>query len=422
MTVVALVASSCGGTTEPASTTEGSDVVPVGGALPVASRLAPSVDPTVAGKAVTAFGVDLFRAVRAEADQAANVIVSPASVATALAMLEPGASGASVDQFRTLLHIDDPTAYHASMNALEQSLESRVPQQFDSGDPGEVQVRIANAAYLQKGYPFVPSYLQAVGSNYGPVLREVDFLPDPDAVAHDINRWVAEATNDRITDLIADGVIRPDTVLALVNALYLKASWLGKFAPDRTGPATFTTAQGSEQQVQMMHGSSDSSARGDGWVGATKNYVGGLVAQFILPDDGRFEQVVGNISDVFDEYEQNRTSGADLRLPRFTLRYGAELSPPLQSLGLTAPYRSEGLMGVANDPRLIIDQVIHQTFVTMNEEGSEAAAATVALEYPVSLPSLEPVAVTLDRPFIFRISDVESGATLFIGEVLDPTG
>ncbi|MGI8793957.1 MAG: serpin family protein, partial [Acidimicrobiales bacterium] len=159
----------------------------VGGAadaiVPVAARAAPAAGPGVAGQAITEFGLDLFDEIRS-GDPAANVTVSPASVAIALAMVEPGTVEAAQEQMRTLLRINDPAVFHASMNALEQDLEARTPGSFgEDDDPGEVTIDIANAAFLQQGYPFEADYLEAVGSNYGPVVREVDFMPDPDRVA-----------------------------------------------------------------------------------------------------------------------------------------------------------------------------------------------------------------------------------------------
>jgi serpin B len=384
--------------------------------------VAPTADPKLAGQAISAFSTELFTSVRATSKPGDNVAISPASVAFALAMLEPGTVGAAQTQLRGLLHIDDPVAFHAAMNALEQNLEARVPTAFNPGDdPGEITMRIANAAYLQKGYPFEPAYLTTVGSNYGPVLNEVDFGADPDAVAHQINAFVADATNDRIPQLVADGVIDPLTVLALVNALYLKASWLGPFDAASTKDQTFTGLDGSEHMVPMMNGGSDSSAAGNGWIGATKTYVGGLSAQFILPDEGRFDEIADHLDRVIAEYTTNQTSPSTLGLPRFDLRFGVELTPALQALGLTAPYDGGGLLGIAPDPTLALDKVIHQTDVAMDEQGTEAAAATVAFGYATSAPLNPPVPVVLDRPFLYRIVDDETGTTLFIGQVLDPT-
>lgn len=403
-----------------AATSDGGDVAP-GVVVPVAARAAPVGGPGVAGAAITEFGLDLFAQVRSS-DPGTNVTVSPASVAIALAMVEPGTVNAAQEQMRTLLRIDDPAAFHASMNSWEQDLEARTPGSYgEDDDPGEVTINIANAAFLQQGYPFEPAYLDAVGSYYGPVLREVDFMPDPDSVAHEINGFVAEATNDQIIDLIADGTIRPETVLALVNALYLKASWLETFDEDATTNQSFTLLDDTTADVALMNGTSSASASGDGWVAATKNYVGGLSAQFILPDKGRFDEIAANLATVVADFEQNRTSGTQLSVPRFETRTSTELTPALNALGLTAPYSPGGLLGIANDPQLVIDQVIHEAFVAMDEDGTEAAAATVVLGYPVSAPALPPVPVVLDRPFLYRIIDNTSGATLFIGQITDPT-
>jgi serpin B len=421
--VLALSAVACGDS-ESAQAPDSSPGVthPAAVAVPVAARVAPTADPGLAGQAISAFGTDLFRSARATSKPGDNVAVSPASVAFALAMLEPGAVGDAQTQLRTVLHIKDAGAFHAAMNALEQNLETRVPTASNPGeDPGEITMRIANAAYLQKGYPFEPAYLQAVGSNYGPVLNEVDFSPDPDAVAHQINAFVADSTNNRIPQLVADGVIRPETVLALVNALYLKASWLGPFDAASTRDQTFTGLDGSQHTVPMMTGGSDSSAAGSGWIGATKSYVGGLSAQFILPDKGNFDEIANNLERVWTEYAANQTSPSTLGLPKFDLRFGVELTPAVKALGLTAPYDPGGLLGIAPDPTLVLDKVIHQTDVAMDEQGTEAAAATVALAYPVSAPLNPPVPVLLDRPFLYRIIDNDTGTTLFIGQVLDPT-
>ncbi|MCU1378535.1 MAG: spi [Acidimicrobiales bacterium] len=392
-------------------------------AIEVSQRAAATADPALAGQATTAFGANLFEAVAADADEGANVIVSPASVAMALALLEPGAVGDARDQLRRVLRITVPDAFHASMNALQQSLEGRVATSGNEGEhPGEVLVRVAHAAYLQQGYPFRPAYLDAIGRNYGPVLEEVDFESDPDAVAHRINRFVADATHDRITDIVGDGVLTPDTVFALVNALYLKASWLEVFDKSATKDGTFTGLDGTRRQVPMMHGGSDSSARGDGWVAATKAYVGGLSAQFILPDEGRFEEVANGVGDVISAYERARISGSVLVVPRFDLGFAAELTPALRALGVTSPYVEGHLLGIADDQRLVLDKALHQASVAMDEEGTEAAAATVLTGRATSAPPRPPVPVVLDRPFLFRILDDRTGATLFLGRVLDPSG
>ncbi len=387
----------------------------------VAQRLPPEGASDLAGAAITAFGLDLFAQLRLE-DPNANLTVSPTSVAVALAMLEPGAVGAAADQLQALLRIADAAAFHASMNALEQNLENRVPLGIqEDTNPGDITIGIANAAYLQRGFPFRPQYLEEIGSNYGPVLREVDFEPDPDAVAHEINKFVADATNNQIVDLIDDGAIDPATVLALVNALYLKASWLEPFDSATTRDAPFTLLDGTQVRVPLMHGRSDSAARGDGWVGATKTYVGGLTAQFLLPNIGRFEEVADSLSEVFDEYSENQTAGAALFVPKFETRKSTVLDGALKDLGLSDLYQPGNLVDIAPVDQLVLDQVMHQTYVAMDEQGIEAAASTVAVFKLVSGTTAPPILVRLDRPFFYRIIDETSGATLFIGQITDPT-
>lgn len=394
-------------------------------AVQVADRQGPSADPTVAGRAITGFGSELFAAARAGSDAGANLTISPTSVAVALAMLEPGATGDAATQLRDLLAIDDPAAYHASMNALEQDLEARqIDPATDGGggdDPAEVTIRLANAAYVQRGYPFEPAYLETIGANYGPVLDEVDYQADPDAVAHAINAFVADATNDHITELLADGQLTRDTVLTLVNALYLKASWQDAFNDGATADRPFTRADGTEVAVPMMQGTSSVSADGDGWRAAGKDYVGGLAVQFILPDEGRFDEVAADLGPVIAAIDSSGTGGGELGVPRFEVRANRALDPALESLGLTAPYLPGHLLGVAGDDSLVISQVIHETWVKLDEEGTEAAAATAVIAMTTSAVVLPAEPLILDRPFLYRIYDQRSGATLFLGQVTDPT-
>lgn len=432
--VMALLAASCSGSdaeeaSEPSPEPAAEDQPPAEeqppdavlvSAVEVPERAVSEADTSVAGRAISEFGNDLFTEARTAAPSE-NLSLSPASVAIALAMLEPGTSGEAQTQIRELLRISDPGAFHASMNGLEQELEARVPDDFGpDADPGELEMRIANAAYLQQGYPFESTYLETIGSNYGPVLNEVDFPLDPDAVGDEINKFIADATNDRITDLVAPGAISRDTVLALVNALYMNASWLSPFPKEATEDKAFTQLDGTPVEVPMMTTTGDSSSQGNGWVGATKVLTGRLRVQFILPDEGRFDEIADNLGAVWDEWPALSSGGGQLDVPRFETRSTVQLDATLQALGLTAPYAEGNLLGIAPDERLAVDKVLHETFVAVDEDGIEAAAATVVLVIARSAPANRPVPVILDRPFLYRIVDDVSGATLFIGQILDP--
>ncbi len=421
---VGLLAMACGsaddgGDTATPTGQSGTDIGPT--PVAVTDRAEPDGDPTSAGEAVTRFGSDLFLELRSLTPNE-NVSLSPTGLATALAMVEPGATGSARDQLRQALAIDDPESFHRSMNALEQSLESRPPTDLGDveGDSGEIDVRMANAAYLQDGYRFELAYLDTIGTHYGPVLSTVDFAPDPDAVARRINQWVAEQTNDRITELIPDGVIDPATVLALINTMYMKASWLEPFDVDRTADSTpFTRLDGTTVEVAMMEGTGDSSARGDGWVGATKRLNGELSLQVILPDDGRFDGIAGSLDQVFADYENMQGDGGPLAVPRFETRTKVRPSDALKALGVTDIFEPGNLRAMADDPRLFVDKVLHEVYLAVDEDGIEAAAATAVLVALTAAPA-EPVAVRLDRPFLYRIVDERTGATLFIGQIMDP--
>ena len=374
-------------------------------------------DPKLAGAAVTQFGNEMFARVRGDT----NAVISPVSLAIAFAMLEPGASNEGKVQLDRALHITDTAAYHASMTALRHSLESAKPlPKQENFDEGDLQIAIANATYMQDGYALRPAYLADLGRYYGPVLKSVDFAAHgPDAV-DDINHFIADGTRGHITKVLER--VDPATVLALVNALYLKASWLEPFEQSKTKSEPFTRRDGSKVTTPLMHGASGASASGDGFVAARKFYSR-LAADFVLPDAGRFDDVAAKLSAAFGALEDEPADGSTLVVPKLTTDFHQELRPALEKLGLGALYQAGNLRNVSDDDQLVLDQAIHATFLAMDEHGTEAVAATVLTGTAVSARAhpKPPVPVVLDRPYFFRIVDLETGATLFIGQVLDPT-
>jgi serpin B len=174
----------------------------------------------------------------------------------------------------------------------------------------------------------------------------------------------------------------------------------------------------------MMHGYSGASVQGDGFVGASKPLTGGLSMQFVLPDEGELDAVGTDLPAAFRAVDEAQI-GAELVVPRFETRYDAGLQDALEALGLTAPWASGGesgqLTGIADDDTLAISDAIHQTFLAVDEGGVEAAAATAIVFTATGAPIGEPVPVVLDRPFYLRIVDTETGATLFLGRIMDPS-
>jgi serpin B len=349
-------------------------------------------------------------------------VISPTSIAIALAMLEPGANDQGLSELRSLLHIADPKAFHDSMAALQQSLESRKASEQNDKPEGDVEMHVANAAFVQDGYPVQPAYVDAITRSYGPTVQRVDYASHTKQAIDDINAFVAKQTKDRIKTIVTDNDVDSDTVLALVNALYMKASWLTPFHKDETRSDTFHKRDSSTTTIQLMHGHSDASLRGDGWVAGTKQYIGNLAVQFVLPDEGHFDDVAGRIGTVFGAITYPPDSDADLAVPRFTTQQRAPLDDALKQRGLNAVFGTGYLLPIAHDPRLFVKTVAHATFLAMDEQGTEAAASTAVVANATSAPATPPerVPVILTRPFFFRILDTESGATLFVGRIMEP--
>lgn len=415
--VVSLIAAGCGSDDEASTASNGLVAVP--------AQEPSDVSPQIAGASVAAFGFEILTATAAQAQAGDNVVVSPLSIAFALGMVEPGASGDSIAQFSDLLRIDDPATWRDSMSSLTQSLESRQPHPVPElagteQDPGELVINLADAAFVQPGYAFAPEYLDVVGTKFGAVIEELDFT-DADGAAERINGFVADETDDLIPELVQPEAIDPATVLALVNALLLKASWQTTFDAASTATAPFTRLDGSTVDVPLMHGGGDRSGAGDGWVGASKVLVGGLRFEVVLPDEGRFDEIAARYADVTAELTAAPNPGGELAVPNFETRVSVALADVLQSLGLTAPFAEGGLLGIADDPKLLIDDVLHETYLSIDEDGIEAAAATIVLMVATGAPIDQPVPVVLDRPFLFRIVDDDSGTTLFTGRIMDPS-
>jgi serpin B len=208
---LALVAASCG-SKQPdrseGSTTSLTDVSDDGStqsgadALVLPRRVSATESSVAAGASVAAFGHEVFLASRRLAEPGANVVVSPLSIAVALGMLEPGATGTAIQELLTVLHIDDPAQWRASMSALEQDLETRTPEGAATSDPehdpGEYTVAVSNAVFLKPGYPLEPDYLEVVATTFGPVIEELDFWPDIEAAADHVNAFVSDGTDGRI--------------------------------------------------------------------------------------------------------------------------------------------------------------------------------------------------------------------------------
>jgi serpin B len=386
--------------------------------------LEPSTDglPSVA-EGNTAFAFDLYRSVQAEEG---NLLFSPLSISYALAMTSAGARGTTLEQMEAVLHFDlTQDALHPAFNALELELASRVElPEADAGDG--FALRLVNSLWAQDGHPFLEAFLDALGRNYGAGVRLVDYRADPEAAREAINAWVLEQTEEKIEELIPPGMVAADQKLTLVNAVYFLAPWDSPFEKALTSDAPFHPLDGEPVEVPTMHQvESFLYAAGDGFQAIEMPYNGGQLAMtIILPDAGRFADIEASVSPAFldDVLGALAWEHVDLALPRFAFEWGLDLAETLFQMGMPDAFipGTADFAGMDGTRDLFIGFVMHKAFISVFEEGTEAAAATAVGMRATGAPGT-PVAFHADRPFLFAIRDRATETILFLGRLLDPS-
>ena len=395
------------------------------------SAASPS-DAASATTSVNDFGVDLYRALttgvgNATVDQSApkkNLVVSPASIAIALAMTRAGAKGTTATEMDTVLRVDRPDALAHSMNALSSALDSRTRQvTMPESKPVDVTLAIANSLWGQQGLAFETAFLDLLATEYGAGLQLVDYKADPEGARKLINAWVDDKTKQRIPNLLAQGTITPDARLTLVNAIYMKAPWLNPFPPDATSASNFTTIGGGVVLTPFMHLTEELNySKGDGWQAVELPYVGNdLSMVVVLPDDGiALGDGVAAVPSVAGLATQRKVI---VSMPTFDIETLTDLATLLAAMGMpTAFSENADFSAMTTQEQLVIGAVIHQANITVDEKGTEAAAATAVVMRATAAPvEQEPVTLSFDRPFVFAIRDNPTGAVLFLGHIGDPT-
>jgi serpin B len=387
---------------------------------------APSVDPADLETLVegnSGFAFDLYRQL-SQGD--GNLFYSPHSISLALAMAYAGAAGETEQQMAQALHYVLPQErLHPAFNALDQELAQR-GEGAEGKDEGGFRLNVVNATWGQNDYEFLPGYLDVLAENYGAGLRLLDFVGDPEGSRATINDWANQETEGRIKDLIPEGVINGLTRLVLTNAIYFNAAWAHPFSEGATTDGPFTLLDGSEVGVPMMYQSeSFLYGEGDGYQAVVLPYDGHELAMAILlPDAGTFEAFEDALdAEAVDTMLSNLAlQEVELTMPKFEFESSFNLVAPLSALGMADAFSSKAdFSRMTGNRELSIDDVIHKSFVSVDEEGTEAAAATaVIMELTAALPE-EPVKMVLDHPFVFLIRDVQTGAILFVGRVADPS-
>ena len=357
-----------------------------------------------------------------------NLVLSPYSVAVALGMTLPGAGGRTAAEMRDVLGVTSDARFHGGLNALTTHVEGLAgPQERADGTKADLALDGANQLYGQNGVGWERDFLDLLAREYGAGLRTVDFENAHEEARVLINDWVAGRTQDRIPELIPAGVLNDLTRLVLVNALYLKAPWESPFEKSLTESMPFHRPDGSTVDVDTMVQPSLTTTvtQGDGWQAARLPYAGRALAMtLVLPDPGQMPEVSRSLTSgaLADMVSAGRPAMLDLRMPRWTFRTPTPLNGVLQQLGMRTPFDHEEAdfrPMTEEDLDLHISAVLHEGFIAVDEDGTEAAAATAVVVALESAPVTEPFHV--DRPFLFTIHDLEYGTPLFLGRVDDPS-
>jgi len=374
------------------------------------------------------FAFDLYlRLAKDKEYTGSNIFFSPFSLSSALAITYEGAKGKTADEIRSVFYFPaNDTARRGGFAGLNAGI--------NSGDPG-YSLRTANGLWAEKTYPFLTGYVSTAERFYGAKITNLDFIGHPEDSRITINTWVEDKTEDRIKDLIPAGVINPMTRLVITNAIYFKGDWVKQFDKNKTADADFRTDSGQTVKVPMMQRTDEDAV----YLYAENNDLQMLSMPYehttgkelsmvvLLPRADNLTATEASLSaDTLSALERSATSRRVMvYFPKYTLKTRYSLPGTLGAMGMPTAFTGNAdFSGMDGTKNLLISDVIHQAFVDVNEEGTEAAAATAVVMRMMAAPkNPEPVPVfRADHPFIFLIQDDETGSILFMGRVVNPTG
>ncbi len=357
-----------------------------------------------------------------------NLFFSPASIHLALLMTREGARGETLGQFNDVLALysdegeDIDIDFARSAAALIEHLNSIGSSNED------VELAIANSLWGQEGYQWRNEFLTSLADNFDAPLEQVDYITNFEGAQEAINAWTAEHTNDRIQNIIPDGMLNSMTRLVLVNAIYFRSPWLHTFETHATSTGEFNVSADETMDVEMMYQEEYlRTAQFDGVAVLEMPYADMNLAMYIvLPDvDSNLAATrawlgEGHLDGAMADLQRSYVA---LRMPKFRITSEFGLNEVLQNMGLTDAFGENadftGMSDTAIEDGLHISDVRHKAFVDVNEDGTEAAAATVIGMVATSMPP-QPTAFTVDRPFMFVIRENTTGDILFVGQVVRP--
>jgi len=366
-------------------------------------------------RGINKFSFDLYKKLKDE-NKEKNLFYSPASISIALAMTYAGARGNTEKQMADVLNFTLPQdRLHLAYSKLIENLKSAK----------DYELSIANALWLQKDYKLLQEFLNIMGKYYKGGFNEVDYIGDPQGARIKINDWVSRETKEKIKDILQPGDITKLTRLVITNAIYFKGKWLTEFDKEFTRDEDFYLINGQKTKVKMMYQENRFNYyENDDLQLLEMPYKGDKVSMvIILPKTGKFVTVENMMDEKkLQEWLKNAMkTKVKVYIPRFKFTQMFGLSEDLSKMGMEDAFDENkadfsGINGRKND--LYISKVIHKAFVEVNEEGTEAAAATAVILDIKAL--IEELVFKSDHPFIFFIRDKEAGSILFMGRVMDP--
>ena len=377
---------------------------------PISGAPSPGGSPGSEAAGDEAFGADLY----GRLPSSGNLVFSPASIATALRLVLLGARGETADQIAAALHLASPDEAGPGLRAGSAILRDLAA--------GDLTLRAPNTMWVQSGLPLEPAFTAALAASAAVTVRDADFRRAAEQARQEINQFIAEQTAGKISDLLSPGLLRAGTSLVLASAVYLKAAWARPFPAAATRDAPFRPDPDRQVMVPTMHlRTTLRYQRGDGYQAVGLPYAGSRLELVIILPDGSPGPRPGGLAGLLAGLAPRQVS---LALPRFRVTTGFGLRPVLAALGMPLAFSTQAdLGGITTAQRLRIDEVVHKAYIDVNEEGTEAAAATAVVIRAMARFAAgdPPVEMIVDRPFLFAITDSRSGLPLFLGRVTDPT-
>jgi serpin B len=370
----------------------------------------------------SAFAFNLYQVLK---EKDGNLFYSPYSISEALAMTFGGAATGTEKQMASVMQfLLNQDKLHKAFNALDLELAKR-GQGAQGKDEKGFRLNIVNAIWGQKDFKFKSEYLDLLAQNYGAGLRILDFINASEPSRKTINQWVSDQTEARIKDLLPEGSINELTRLVLTNAIYFNAAWASQFTKESTSDGKFRLLDSSQITVPMMRQmKAFGYAEGDNYQAVQLPYDGNELSMVILlPQEDQFKTFEASLSGqkVAGIIQSLKNNQVELAMPKFKIEGELGLNKTLRELGMTDAFdpMKADFSGMDGGKDLYISDVVHKAWVTVDEAGTEAAAATGVVVGTTSMP-VDIKEMNIDHPFIFLIRDIQTGAILFIGRVLNP--